>query len=306
MTGITTAPVFAGGSGYTINTGALAVFDDQLLILYEQASAQNVVAQAVGGALVGRAFLGAGFPTAAAAGHRDAMFVDGSNLYCFVYASTTAVGWRCYQVTSSFTVSDITSSVIPLAMTGSTGGGNSPTTSRAWPFIDHEASIGASPAIFLNYAVNGVAGTPFTMYRWNGPASLMTIEDSGGDQSHAIGYMHGPDGGEYAWTSGEDTVLITATTPVSGGVRVSFQLFSATGTDMVSMRAWCSDAATEYPTTAAIFSNPSVGTLTMADTVNTGLTADNGTTTYQVTWVAGAGGNGFANGQRAKLKLEVF
>lgn len=291
-----TTPYFpALPDGYV---GTFAVFDGRLMCLYRRNTYVVELVELVASVAVSRGTT-ASAGTPAAAGQRDAMFVDGAYLYTMYRSSTGA--WVCYQFDASFNQVNVSSSVIPSPINTT-----SLNTSRMEVYVDHEASIGsASPTIYLYYAVNNTIGTGMTMYQWNGPASVMTVADSGGDVGHYLGITRGQEGGEYGWTSGENAVVITSVAPLVDKERISFKLYSPSGSASVNVRGWCGPSSDEYPSTAMIFSDPQLPATLSGNTVITNLTADN-TTTYQVTWEAGSGGNGFSAGDRVKSKLEVY
>jgi len=278
---------------------AACVFNGRLFVggrvgtdvrLYEVTASGTVLVQSVGTA-------------SAAAGLRFELFVSGDYMY-FVWAASTAPAWRVQRYDANLNPTTITpADCLPAVMTGFTPTSNPSNLQR---YVDHEAVIGnADPAIYLYFAANNALGTAMTMFQWLGEAMVMANVDSGGNVGHALGITTGTDGGEYAYTSGERAIEVLSKTPVLGGERLTFRLYSQTGTDVVSVRGWCSGDLVEYPDVSMIFADPSVGTLSAGDTVIDGLTADN-STSYQVTWLAGSTGNNFANGQRVKSKLEIY
>lgn len=109
------------------------------------------------------------------------------------------------------------------------------------------------------------------------------------------------------WTSGQRHIERGSTTPVLGGVRWRFRLYSPNASpDSVSVRFLIGNADAESPgPTYATLDDPSHGTLSAGDTQIDGLdAADNGATVFEVTWLAPI--DGFSIGNFAKITPEVF
>lgn len=203
-----------------------------------------------------------------------------------IYWATAALGWKVFRFSPALAPTEITGTVLPVGLTGTTSGGNSPSNSRIRTFVDQEANPGADASVYLYYAADAVPGTGMVMYRWNGVSSLMTVEDTGGDTSDALSVNSDMDGGQYSFSNGEKTLQPSGWVSVVGGVRFTFKLFSDSGTDPVKVRAYVRRSATESRTKTPVeLTNSSHGTLSGAGAgnFNQGLTADNGVTTYQVT-----------------------
>jgi hypothetical protein len=230
-----------------------------------------------------------------------AMFVNPATDTLFILAFTTspAQTWTMWEITSlsPFSVTNRTS-LLPSAMQAVVGG-----DTRAGIITDGQESPGSQPSIYLYYAANQAAGG-FAVYQWagiGGGGFNNPSIGSGGNVLHAIpwGYQNG---GEIFWTSGANHIEVVSKTAVIGGIRYTFRLYSLTGTDIVNVRAWQTNAAGEYLTTAATLANPSHGS--MSGNSNIGLTANNGATSYQVTWNVTA--DGMVSGQRGKIVFEVY
>lgn len=228
------------------------------------------------------------------------LLADGANLYCFVY-NTEAIGWQCYQVTSAYAVTNITSSVIPPGMTGTTGGGGAPNTSFVRVTVDQEASPGADPAKYVYYARSRTVNDSWSVFQWMGNATVMQqIDSGGGNGAMALSAPVIPTG-SYNWADGENTVVLLDRSPLNGALRLYFALYSDSGVAVVDVNAFTASLAQEYPTTVATLTAPSSGSMT-GNTI-TGLVANNGVTTYEVTWQAAT--DGFNSGDAYSLILEV-
>lgn len=230
---------------------------------------------------------------------RNLLFEDSGSMIAMAYA-TAALGWKAWSISSTFVATDISSTVIPAGMTGTTIGGNVSASSRGYVLVDSEASPGSNPTKYIFFTPS--PGAQFSIFQWNGTGSAMTSVDNGGNSLQALSYTTNVSG-NYFWTDGERTIEFIGRTPVTNGQRLQFQLFSETGTDIVSVRFYRGTAATEYPTALATLSSPSHGSLSGGNTI-TGLTANNGATTYEVTWEAVT--DGFSPGTRYKLTGEQF
>jgi hypothetical protein len=207
------------------------------------------------------------------------LFVDGANPASHkLYAITNSnSGVLCYELNFSPGLSpvDISSTVIPPGISGTT-------TGRVWVLTDFYADV-TTPTVYIYFASNGTPGTSWTCYQWNGNASVMTaVGGAGGDAADAIPHANHSQG-NYFWTgTNQDKIEIVSKAVTATGILYSFKLYSATGVDVVGVKAWWSaNNNIPYTTAAATLSNPSAGIL-IGDTI-TGLTADN-TTTYTVTW----------------------
>jgi hypothetical protein len=275
-------------------------FNDQLACMYCPSATDGLAVGTSDGVtdIVHRVTLagGSGTPTSSA---RLVLFEDSGSLIAMGH-NGSAAGWRAWSISSAFVATEITTPVIPPGMTGTTGGGNSTLVSRGFVLIDSEASPGSNPAKYVLYTP--IDGSQYVFFQYNGTAAVMTSVDNGGSNQQALSLTTNI-GGNYFWTDGERTLEFIGRTPVTNGQRLQFQLFSETGTDVVSVRFYRGTADTEYPTALATLSNPSHGAISGGNT-NTGLTANNGATTYEVTWEAVT--DGFSPGTRYKLTGEQF
>ena len=215
------------------------------------------------------------------------LFEQGGFMWAIFGIGTT---WHCSQIATNLTVTP-TSVAIPAAFNSATG--------RVRVFPDYAANTGSEPQLYIYYAQDGNSTTNWTVWQWNAGA-LMTLVDTGGSVQDYLGGVKNSQGSTF-WQSSADRVDILSRTSATGGIRYSFQLYSSSGTDIVSIRGWQGDNTASYAYVAATLANPSAGTL-VGNTV-TGLTADN-TTVYQVTWSSGV--DGFSSGADYQFMLEQF
>lgn len=278
---------------------AFCEFNGQLMAVYHTSGVIRLTRYSAGAFVTAVTLVASG---AASPGQAASfgMLVDGDNLYCFVYNST-ATGWQCYQVSSTFAATNISSTVIPTGMTGTTGGGNAPTGSRVLIMVDQEAAPGANPNKYVYFTrIASTAGT-WTVFQWMGNLTAMQqIDSGGGTGTQALSAPQNPTG-SYNWSSGERSVSLIDRSPLSGSLRLYFTLYSPSGSDVVDVNAYVGSINDEYPTTSATLADPSSGI--MSGNTITGLIADNGATTYQVTWQSQM--DGFLAGSPYSLILNV-
>lgn len=292
------------------NDSCFAVFNDRLFGVWTKLSDGRIgLWELVGlGWTLVTTFAAAATP-AFAADRKLALFVQGANLY-LVGIAGNPIAWTCYEITSALAVTDVSAATMtPIA-------GGETNTSRAGVIVDGPiAGGGTVPEIDLYISADGVSGTAVATYRFNG--SFVPITALAGGNSVQNTWPFGVQyGGNVFWTAGQQTVeLVTALPTLTGGsgVRWGFQLFSPNSSpDLVNVRGFWGTAQDEYacgqlgPNPNAVLASPSSGSL-VGQTI-TGLdAADNGATTFEVTWLAPTnGGFPFAIGAYAKNVLEVF
>jgi len=233
-----------------------------------------------------------------------AMFVDGGFIYIIVYSS---VGFQAYEINTTITGStNISSTVLPSALLGAVGSAL-PITSRIRTVIDDVSTPGTVQIyLYVTTTDTTTASVPWAAYRWNGSGSLMTLVNQGGSSNDALPFFKNAQGTYFVSDSVFPstvgiTVEIIDRTFTASGVRLSFKLYGSQGS--VSFRVYYGDVDAEYPLTLGTLSNPSVGTISGGNT-NTGLTADNGATTYLVTWDAQT--DGFDTNEQFRLVGDAF
>ena len=229
-----------------------------------------------------------------------AMFVDGANMVGVAFA-TTGTSWRVLSWDSALNRTEITSAVDLAGVVG-----NPTSQTRIVPQVDgSDPGSGATPSIHLFHAANGTAGTPMTLLRWNGVNQRVTSIGTGGNVQHALP-LGVQTGGSCFWTSGQRHIEKVSSTSATGGVRWGYRLYSPNGSpDNVGVRFNLAAASQEYPATprATLF-DPSSGTLSNANKQVDGVnSADNGSTLFEVTWLAED--DGFADGDFVKVAPEI-
>jgi hypothetical protein len=146
--------------------------------------------------------------------------------------------------------------------------------------------------VYVLYAPDGATGSTWTCYQVANEAATSTTwatrGSAGGSAADAVPTPNFPSG-SYFWQTGQIKVEFTGVAWIAGGYRLSFKLYSASGTDTCAVRVWRD--FDNGPTWINIL-NPSAGSLYSNPTFAGGndvyrfnevqsLTAD-GTTTYTV------------------------
>jgi hypothetical protein len=281
---------------------ALCVFNDRLFGLWVTNGTNRLdLYELVGGAWTIRITgLIAAANSAPSADAKWCLFVDGVNLIA-IGVNTTLGAWRVFSIDSALASTDVTTATDIATVLGA-----ATATSSIAPLVDApDPGSGAVPRIYLYQTPNRTVGTGFSIARWEGIATAMVSVGSGGDVAHAMPFGV-QNGGSPFWTSGQRHIERVSATAVLGGVRYGFKIYSPNASvDSVSVR-WIKTVATgEYPLTPfATLASPSAGTLTGGNTI-TGLdAADNGATTFFVTWMAST--DGYSIGDSAKTTPEIF
>lgn len=237
-----------------------------------------------------------------------AIFTDGTDLFCLTkarYSPDSYRGWYCWRVEPGLTDSNITAAVVPTAL-GPNGAGNVADDGGFGVIIDQEANPGGVPEIYLYYRADGLVGTPWQVYKWNGFGTPIgnggSPTGSGGDGSHCMGF-DGIGSGKVFWSQDQLDCSIESIAQALGGQLVSFRLYSESGTETVDVDFFYSAEGESAQSGPATLLNASAGTINA--NVIEGLTADNGTTLYTVLWNTTATGDNIANGTSANLQARV-
>lgn len=237
---------------------------------------------------------------------KNALFVDGTNMYALVFSAGTALVWHLLQLTSALAITEITSTVLPSTMLA-----NQTNASRCRVVVD-TVTDPATPAIYIYHTADGTvaanAAQMWSVYQWNGNAAQLTLQDTGGLVAHAIPWNTYSQGTTVSQQNGSlvfgpHAEIVGTQTLASGvgSIRVSFKLFSTSGSQLVTVRGFFTDVLGEYATSSATFTDPSAGNLN--GNVIENLTANNGLTTYEVTWSSGS--DGIAQQEAYKFVLNV-
>jgi len=211
---------------------------------------------------------------------QSALMTDGTSMFAFWGADNIGGGTqRCFEISASLSPTDITSTVLPSALTSAIGGTEA--ASAHWMCVYDSNTTPGSTQPWLYYAASFVSGTSFTTYQWNGNASVITVTDTGGDVAHSLPTEVA--GGERIWTAGELDIKITGVAPTFGGETISFTATGDAGSaDKTVTFQWTNEGE---PTSlsATLTGAATGGTATRSGNSVINVDAD-GTTTYTAIW----------------------
>ena len=285
----------------------MCVFDDRLFGIHNVSNVCRVVEYSGGSWVDVPGAVGLAVKTADYTG-KWALWTDGTYLYGMM-PSATNDGWRVLQWDSSMGApTNLTATVLPSslrsALDGGTFGGS--TTDGVIHACGDQDSDPAVGDVWIFQADGVSAGIPYTLWKWNGPASLVTQVDSGGDVVHAvpIGMLQG---GQYIWTAGEMDIWISGKAPIVGGERLKFRASGAAGVadKTVSFRY---DDKNEQPlllgtlSAVGVLSGAPAGAPSLGTNVVLNVDADP-TVEYYADWTLTA--DGFTSSDRAQLKPTI-
>ena len=237
------------------------------------------------------------------------IWTDGTYLYGMI-PSVGAFGWRVLQWDNTLGApTNITAAVLPAALKsttdGGTYGGGSILSGSVFACLDQDTDP-AIADVWLFQATNVTAGTIFTLWKWNGPAALVTQEDVGGDVTHAIpvGMIQS---GERIWTAGELDITLTGKTAVVGGERLKWRGYGAAGAADKKVKFFFNKegepALLQCTLTAvAVLSGAPAGAPSVAANEVTNVDADP-TVEYAATWNIGT--DGVLAGDRVQVKAQL-
>jgi len=236
------------------------------------------------------------------------LFTDGTYLYGLVAAAGN--GWKCVQWDNTLgTPTDISTLVLPNSLLSVLDGGAGTVDNRFGRFIPtlDQDSVPTTADIWLFQAANSNAGTPWNLWKWNGPGTLIgnagVADDVGGDVYHAIPSGLVP-GGEAIWSAGKFDIWITGKTPVPNAQRTTFRCSGDPGTADKTVTFY-RDAENEPPlaiatlTGVGVISGSPAGSPSLGTNQVLNVDADP-TVEYYADWSLVT--DGFVDGDRAQLK----
>lgn len=283
-------------------------FNNRIFVLYVRTAATTLtLGEIVGNNSTVISSLQTGMPSTTSG--TGTLFVDGVNMYAIATGSDGAgsnTGFKVWQISSTLTVTEITSTVLPTILRSAYPLTAGIAEGRVQAIIDGVTSPGSAPTIYLYFSFS--ANTNYALYQWNGNATEITLISQGGTTLHSLPFFGNVTGtyfvadSVYPSTTGI-SVEVTNRIFTATGVRLSFKIYGTSAGGAVSFRVYVGAANEEYPTTAGTLTDPSVGAISGGN-INTGLTADNGVTTYQVTWAAQT--DGFTTNSQFRLVGDAF
>lgn len=216
-------------------------------------------------------------------------------------ANTSAqLGSHCYRLTPSglsFTVTDITSTVIPSGFRPGDRATNDAVEDRWFAFVSTDNP--ASPEIYPFLAQGPAPGTGYAVYQWQGVGSVMTSVGSGPSTVYAIPEAVFGGGDRISRGPGSQCVIESAQA-VLGGYEISYRVYGTQTGQNVTL--WYSTEQ-EVPDQQATISAQTGGSgITGGNTV-TGIDGDDGTTLYTLTWDIDA--DGVTSGDASHMLLDI-
>lgn len=134
---------------------------------------------------------------------------------------TVGNGTRAYDLTpsgSTFTVSEVTSTLIPAALRN---GGGSGTNSQRWTGFVDDVTTPGTPAVYVFLLSDNVAAGTISYYEYTDSTTILTPGSLGPAANQILPHcMNG--GGSYIAADGDLDVWLTAQTPILAGVRFAY------------------------------------------------------------------------------------
>jgi len=242
-----------------------------------------------------------------------ALWTDGTYMYGMV-PSVSAHGWRVLQWDSSLGApTNLTATVLPSSLRSTTDGGTygGGIIQNASVFACGDQDTDPTVAdVWLFMATTYTSGTPYSLYKWNGPAALVgnagVADDSGGDRSHSIPSTQ-LSGGERIWSAGKLDAWVSGKVAVAGAQRTKFRAAGAAGAADKTVKLYY-NSDNEPPilqaklTGVGVLSGSPAGSPSLGTNAVLNVDADP-TVEYYADWNLTA--DGFTSGDRAQLKPVV-
>lgn len=210
--------------------------------------------------------------TSGTIGPTCALHAQDGTLIVMASTGNATKGW---SVDGSWNVSSLT---LPSGL-------SSQTRRHMWSLRDRETNGPTGTCRSLLYVSNWYGSGNTGCYSVPDSSTFTDLGTFSGAYNLGLSWSNGGEGFNL-WTSGEVVAFITSTTPISGGMKVTFRAYGG-GTYalelLVEKRGFSSNPGTA-PSGAfrGTMANPSAGSLTETNHKLTGLTADG--TSYYVTW----------------------
>ena len=298
---------------------ALCVFNDRLFGLWHKSGSTATLYeyQLASNVWVEKTTLGSGLDDGDE-DRKSCLFVQGAHMYavfCRGSGDPIVYEWKAYQIDASLSTSDVSDVLDPVDVHAGTSPGAG---ARVAVIADGPAGGGGNPPeIDLYFAPDAFVGDMTTptaravvVFRWNGPSTDLTELDNGSAAAAAwpFGVQYS---GNVFWSSGNRVVEQVSSAPADEGVRKSFKLYSPNGSpDYVDLECFYGTSRDEYACGSAgandnaVLADPSAGSLS-GQTVQNLDASDNGSTTFEVTWVFGSQSQTLENGGHAKFVMEI-
>jgi len=210
---------------------SMCVFLDRLFMVSKANGAQWALYEFAGGTWGHVTNVGVTTNASGITEGKACLFTDGVNMYAAYHThqfSTADTGWRLEQFDSVLAQTNATAD-LPAALRSANDGGSFAggtavlITHRMFAIYDVDTTLGTL-GLYLAHTAESNPGTSYTLFVHNGPGSVMTSVDVGGDVRHGPPSGH-PQGGCRIFTPGELDVKIVARTAVLGGEQISFTAY---------------------------------------------------------------------------------
>lgn len=273
----------------------LCVYDDRLFALSFDATTTGVADWAL------YEFLGSGWSlntqitndnrggnTAINSGQCN-LFIDPStnNLIALCHGAgaggATNYGATAFQLAPSgsvFTPTEITDTVIPVALRPGARGTSTNNASDRWYSITVNDTTATSPEVYIYFAQGPAPGTSYAIYTWTDASTLLASPAAGPSTTFTIP-QEKTGGGLRINRSTNNQCAIQSGVPIIGGFRISYRVYGTMSSQNVTGYY---SLAQETPTTQMSISAQTGGSgITGGNTV-TGITGDDGATLFTLDW----------------------
>ena len=209
-------------------------------------------------------------------------------------------GSTAYRLTpsgSSFTPSEVTSTVIPAAFRpGVRGSSNDYAEDRWLCYTDTDPDPSAAE-VYLFFAAGPAPGTSYTVYQWEGFGAEMTNVAAGPSVNFYMPHQKFG-GGDRINRGGGNQIVIESSQAVTGGFEISYRVYGTLLGQSITL--WYS-LDQEIPSSqATILSQTGGSGITGGNTV-TGVDGDDGATLYTLVWNLAS--DGVTNGDACHIVL---
>lgn len=216
-------------------------------------------------------------------------------------SGTTNNGSTAFQLVPSgsvFTPTEITNTVIPAALRpGARATANA--LEDRWYSVTVNDTAPGTPEVYIFIAEGPAPGTGYAVYAWTDASTLLASPAAGPTTAFSIPQFKAG-GGDRINKGAGNQCAIEFGTPVLGGYQISYRVY---GTQSSQNVTGYYSLDQEAPSTQMTFSAQTGGSgITGGNTV-TGITGDDGTTLFTVTWNTVT--DGVANGDAATMMLDI-
>jgi len=224
---------------------------------------------------------------------------NGTTSDAFPNPNSGSTAFRLTPSGGSFSVSDITNTVIPAGFRPGARGDTVNALSDRWFCYVSNDDTPSSPEVYLFFAQGPAPGTGYTTYTWNSVGSVMTNLATGPSTNYALPHQKFGGGGRVNKGSGNQCVIESAT-PVSGAYRISYRVYGTVSSQTVRLYY---DLNQDIPSIQASISAQTGGSGISGGNAVTGITGDDGSTLFTLDWNLVT--DGIVNGDIAHLMLDI-